>query len=153
MTALQKDMSLAFDSFSNYMSSVIESLDRKATAIKHKYKEDMDYFVIESSRLTPSTVIKGNSFENSLTLVLLSPERDKTFHISISRTIRHSIDEIDLGAKNEILSQGTSHIISKFTLPKDVEIGQYSLETYIEISDTNNLSDKTVNYFLVSSPE
>lgn len=117
-----------------------QAASRAEAAQKYEYKARGEKLEIEESGTTPDEVAPGATVESYVQYTVLSPDEEVKKKITESRTLVRGKDTTDLAKREVVRAQGTHVSTMKFTMPKDVEKGDYTLITTI----TDGRQTKTV---------
>ena len=123
--------------------AIIAHYQDKQTATRaeaeHKYGAvKQDKLEIDSSSLTPDNVMPGDKVESAVQYTALAPKQAQQFKVTETRTLISDRDKesVQLASREVVRTQGSYTSTMKFTLPKDVAKGNYTLVT--TVSDGKN---------------
>lgn len=97
---------------------------------KYEYKPTESKLEIEDSSINPQYVAPGSSVEANVQYTLLAPVETQQMTVTETRTLLGK-ETIKLSEKTFPRDQGTHLSTFKFTMPKDIEKGDYVLATTI----------------------
>lgn len=104
--------------------------ERKYGAVKQ------DKLEIDSSSLTPKDVMPGDKVESAVQYTALAAKKSQQFKVTETRTLISDTESVQLANREVVRTQGSHTSTMKFTLPKDVAKGNYTLVT--TVSDGKN---------------
>lgn len=104
--------------------------ERKYGAVKQ------DKLEIDSSSLTPKDVMPGDKVESAVQYTALAAKEAQQFKVTETRTLISDKESVQLANREVVRTQGSHTSTMKFTLPKDVAKGNYTLVT--TVSDGKN---------------
>jgi surface antigen len=113
----------------NYYDKQIAS--RAEAAKRHEYKAREEKLEIEDSLIAPKGVAHGSTVESHVQYTVLAPDETQKIKITETRILANGNEKIDLNRREVIRSQGTHISTMKFTMPKDIAKGDYTLITVI----------------------
>ncbi|MHB1233150.1 MAG: glycine zipper domain-containing protein [Burkholderiales bacterium] len=101
--------------------------ERKYGAVKQ------DKLEIDSSSLTPDNVMPGDKVESAVQYTALAPKQAQQFKVTETRTLISDKDKdsVQLASREVVRTQGSYTSTMKFTLPKDMAKGDYTLVTTV----------------------
>ena len=108
----------------------------RAEAAKKYGNEKTERLEIEKASLTPEDVTPGTTVESAVQYTALAPAASEKIKVTETRTLVSNTDSVQLANRKVTRAQGTYTSTMKFTLPKDVAKGDYTLVT--TISDGKN---------------
>ncbi|MDO8891212.1 MAG: hypothetical protein Q7V00_05160 [Sulfurimicrobium sp.] len=137
---MKSDASLS-EKFKQFSSIVGNYFDRqsgtRAEAVKkHNYLGRGDLLEIDSASLTPDDVTPGDKMESVVQYTALAAREDQQIRITETRTLQGDKESFQLNSREVVRTQGSHVSTMKFTLPKDMAKGNYTLVT--TISDGKN---------------
>ncbi|MCG6553945.1 MAG: hypothetical protein L7F77_16610 [Candidatus Magnetominusculus sp. LBB02] len=104
--------------------------------------DSSDVIKIESYSLKPQTAHPGAPIEISVQYALRLPKRKNTAEVTEIRTLVMGTENIELSRKKIIRSDGSHKSTIKFTLPMDIEKGDYTIRTVISTpAQTKTIED------------
>ena len=125
------------------VGAIIADYQDKQTASRaeaeHKYGAvKQDKLEIDSSSLTPKDVMPGDKVESAVQYTALAAKESQQFKVTETRTLISDKDKesVQLANREVVRTQGSHTSTMKFTLPKDVAKGNYTLVT--TVSDGKN---------------
>jgi outer membrane lipoprotein SlyB len=118
----------------NYMDQ--QNATREQAARKYGYDAATEKLEIEGSSLTPQRARRGTTVESAVQYTALAPNNGQQIRVTEVRTLVGSRETVDLGKREVMRAQGTHTSTMKFTLPRDIARGEYSLVT--TVSDGRN---------------
>lgn len=95
-----------------------------------------DKLQIDSSTLTPEDVMPGDKVESAVQYTALAAREAQQFKVTETRTLMSDKESVQLASREVVRTQGSHVSTMKFTLPKDVAKGDYTLVT--TVSDGKN---------------
>jgi len=99
-----------------------------------------DRLEIEKSSLTPQDVTPGTTVDALVEYTALSSQRDVPIKVTEARALVGPKDTIELAKRDVTRAQGTHASQLRFTIPKDIAKGNYTLVTTV----TDGTQTKTV---------
>ena len=108
----------------------------RAEAAKKYGPAKTDRLEIENASLTPENVSPGSTVESAVQYTTLAAAESQQIKVTETRTLISGTDSVQLANREVVRSQGTHVSNMKFTLPKDVAKGSYTLVT--TVSDGKN---------------
>lgn len=118
----------------NYMDR--QNATRDEAARKYSYDAATDKLEIEGASISPPRVPRGAAVESAVQYTALAPADAQQIKISEVRTLVSDKETVDLGKREVMRAQGTHTSTMKFTVPKDIPRGNYTLVT--TVSDGRN---------------
>lgn len=103
---------------------------RKYGAVKQ------DRLEIDTSTLTPGDVAPGDKVESAVQYTALAAKEAHQIKVTETRTLMSDKESVQLASREVVRTQGSYTSTMKFTLPKDVAKGNYTLVT--TVSDGKN---------------
>jgi surface antigen len=115
----------------NYYDKQVAS--RAEAAKKYEYipQKSEEKLEIESSSLTSQDVTVGSTVESNIQYTVLAPVETQKMKVTETRTLVNGNERTDLAKREVIRDQGTHISTMKFTMPKDIEKGDYTLITTV----------------------
>lgn len=113
-----------------------QNATRAEAAQKYSYDARRDRLEIEGSTVNPQKILPGATVESTVQYTALAPSTTQAIKLTEVRTLVSGDDTVDLGKREVTRAQGTHTSTMKFTLPKDVSRGDYTLLT--TVSDGKN---------------
>lgn len=113
----------------NYYDKQIAS--RAEAAKKYEYKAKEEKLEIEDSNIMPQNVTSGSTVEAHVKYTVLAPTETQQIKITETRSLVNGKERLDLAKREVIRTQGTHISTMKFTMPQDIEKGDYTLITTI----------------------
>lgn len=127
----------------NYYDKQVASRDEATKKYENSTKEKK--IEIEDSFITPKDgVLPGTMVESNVQYTVLDPVEAKNIQIVETRTLTNGKDMIELAKREVIRSQGTHISTLKFTMPEDIDKGDYTLITTISDGDQTKTSKSPV---------
>ncbi len=99
-----------------------------------------DRLEIESASLAPEAASGGVAVESVVVYTTLAATEGQQIKIKETRTLLSGSDTIQLSSRDVVRQQGTHSSTLRFTLPKDIAKGEYTLVTIV----SDGKSDRTV---------
>lgn len=99
--------------------------ERKYGAVKQ------DKLEIDSSSLTPNDVMPGDKVESAVQYTALAAKESQQFKVMETRTLTSDKESVQLASREVVRTQGSHTSTMKFTLPKDIAKGNYTLVTTV----------------------
>jgi hypothetical protein len=118
----------------NYMDQ--QNATREQAARKYSYDAATEKLEIDGSSLTPQRAGRGATVESAVQYTALAPNDGQQIRVTEVRTLVSNRDTVDLGKREVMRAQGTHTSTMKFTLPRDIAKGEYTLVT--TVSDGRN---------------
>jgi mannitol-specific phosphotransferase system IIBC component len=110
-----------------------QTASRAEAAKKYEYKDKEKKLEIEDAAVKPQDITPGAKVETTVLYSVLTPDAGQNVKITETRTLISGQERMELAKREVIRPQGTHLSTMKFTLPKDIEKGDYTL--IITISD------------------
>jgi hypothetical protein len=124
----------------NYYDKQVAS--RAEAAKKYEYKTNEEKLEIEDSSVSPLNIAPGVAVESNVQYTVLSPVETQSMKITEIRTLSDGKEMTELAKREVMRAQGTHISTMKFTMPKDIDKGGYTLITTIsdgkQIKTTKN---------------
>ncbi len=127
----------------NYYDKKVAS--RAEAAKKYEYSAKEKKLAIEDSLITPKDVSPGTTVESSVQYTVLDPVETQNIKIIETRTLAKGKEMIELSKRDVMRAQGTHLSTMKFTMPKDIDKGEYSLITTISDGEQTKSSKSPIN--------
>jgi hypothetical protein len=108
-----------------------QSATRAEAAQKYAYKNSEEKLEIENATVTPQDMTPGAQVEATVLYSVLTPDANQNVKITETRTILNGNDNLELSKREVVRPQGTHLSTMKFTMPKDIEKGAYTLITTV----------------------
>lgn len=108
-----------------------QSNTRAEAARIHNYTARDDFLEIDRSSLTPETALRGTTIESVVQYTVLTPNETKQVKVSETRALLHDDESFQLSKREVLHNQGTQVSTLKFTVPKDLTKGSYTLVTVL----------------------
>ncbi|MDI6891235.1 MAG: hypothetical protein QMC83_09935 [Thermodesulfovibrionales bacterium] len=109
--------------------------EREEAVKKYEYKGFKEELLIERPIITPEIAKPGDKVRQELRFALLAPEEGKRFNVSEVVILSSSKDTIELIKRDTEKEQGIHLSAIEFTIPSDLEPGEYKLLTTINIGE------------------
>jgi len=103
---------------------------RAEAAKKYQYNAKKEEIKIETSSIIPEQMVPGSEVKANVQYTVLSPAETQQMNITETRTLIGK-EPIKLGERNITRAQGTHLSTFKFTLPQDIEKGDYKFVTTV----------------------
>jgi len=113
----------------NYYDKQIAS--RVEAAQKYKYKAKEEKLEIEDSLIVPRDVTPGSTVEAHVQYTLLAPTEAQQLKVTETRILANGNERLELAKRGVLRAQGTHISTMRFTIPKDIEKGDYTLITIV----------------------
>ncbi len=113
----------------NYYDKKVASKEQAAQ--KYAGAPGTDKLVIENAALDPQTAAPGSTVESSVQYTTLAANSNDAVSITETRTLVGDKESMQLAKRDVVRPQGTHNSAMKFTLPKDVNSGDYTLVTTV----------------------
>ncbi len=105
---------------------------RKKAAEKYKLRDGEEKLVIEKSSIVPQNVASGSAVETSIQYTVLAPIDVQQIRITETKMLtNHNEGVIEITKREVLKTQGTHISKFKFTVPKKLSKGDYTLITII----------------------
>jgi len=116
--------------------AIIAHYQDKQTATRaeaeHKYGAvKQDKLEIDSSTLTPADVVPGDKVESAVQYTALAANEAQQIKLTETRTLVSDKESVQLASREVTRAQGSHTSTMKFTLPKDMTKGNYTLVTTV----------------------
>ena len=108
---------------------------------KYNYTGREEKLEINDSAVRPLEVAQGTSAEATTLYTVLRPDERQGVRITEIRTIVNGKERLELAQRDVVRSQGSHLSTMKFTIPKDIDKGDYNLIT--TISDGRQTTSST----------
>jgi hypothetical protein len=108
-----------------------QTASRAEAAKKYEYTNREEKLEIEKVDLNPQDITPGSTVETSVLYTVLNPDAGQNIKISETRTLVNENERLELSKREVIRPQGTYLSTMKFTMPKDIEKGDYTLITTV----------------------
>ncbi|MDI6891234.1 MAG: glycine zipper domain-containing protein [Thermodesulfovibrionales bacterium] len=113
----------------NYYDKQIAS--RVEAAKRYEYKAREEKLEIEDSLIVPKDVAPGSTVECHVQYTVLAPAETQKIKITETRILANGNERLELAKRDVLRAQGTHLSTMKFTMPKDIALGNYTLITTI----------------------
>ena len=113
----------------NYYDKKVASKEQAAQ--KYAGAPGTDKLVIENAALDPQTAAPGSTVDSSVQYTTLAANSNDAVSITETRTLVGDKESMQLAKREVVRPQGTHNSAMKFTLPKDVNSGDYTLVTTV----------------------
>lgn len=110
-----------------------QSNTRGEAAKSHNYTARDDFLEVDRSSLTPETALLGTMVESVVQYTVLTPNETQQVRVSEARALQFNNESIQLSKREVMRDQGTQVSTLKFTVPKDLAKGTYSLVTVLSV--------------------
>ncbi len=124
----------------NYYDKKIAS--RAEAAKKYKYTAKEEKLEIEDSLIIPKDVAPGSTVEAHVQYTVLAPTEAQQIKVTETRILVNENERLELAKREIVRTQGTHISTMKFTMPRDIAKGDYTLITVIsdgkQTKSTNN---------------
>lgn len=117
----------------NYHDSKVASRSEAIKKYRYNFKEDR--IEIEDSSILPQYAASGAKLEAQIQYTVLSPENYRETKITETRILDLGSESIVLGEREVPRAQGTYISTLKFTLPRDMPKGNYTLITVVSMNE------------------
>ncbi len=108
-----------------------QTASREEAAKRYKYKGKGTKLEIENSSVVPQDATAGSAVEAHVQYTLLAPAETKQIKVTETRILAYGNEKLKLDKREVARTQGTYTSTMKFTMPKDIEKGNYTLITQI----------------------
>ena len=108
-----------------------QTASRAEAAKKYEYTNKEEKLEIENADLKPQDIAPGSTVESTVLYTVLTPDPGQNIKITESRTLVNGNERLELAKREVVKPQGTHLSTMKFTMPKDIEKGDYTLITTI----------------------
>jgi hypothetical protein len=108
----------------------------RAEAARKYGTVQQDRLEIDTSTLTPNNVTPGDKVESAVQYTALAAKESQQIKVTETRTLVSDKESVQLANREVVRTQGSHTSTMKFTLPKDVAKGNYTLVT--TVSDGKN---------------
>ncbi|MEW6110356.1 MAG: glycine zipper domain-containing protein [Nitrospirota bacterium] len=108
-----------------------QTASRAEAARKYEYKAHEEQLEIEDVTIRPQEVTTGASVDASVLYTVLTPDERQNVKITEVRTLVNGKEKLELARREIVRTQGTHLSTMKFTMPKDIEKGDYTLITTV----------------------
>lgn len=113
----------------NYYDKKIAS--RAEAAQKYKYRAKEEKLEIEDSLVVPQNVAPGSTVEAHVQYTVLAPTEIQQIKVTETRILANGNERMELAKRDVLRAQGTHISTMKFTMPRDITVGDYTLITTI----------------------
>jgi len=113
----------------NYYDRQVAS--RAEAAKRYEYRAREEKLEIEGAVIQPQNVSPGSTVEAHVQYTILLPTETQQTRITEARTLVNGRERIELARRDVVRPQGTHISTMKFTMPKDIAKGDYTLITTI----------------------
>ncbi|MBF0457015.1 MAG: hypothetical protein HQK99_03870 [Nitrospirae bacterium] len=97
---------------------------------------------VDAYTLRPQTAFPGSTIEISVQYTLRLPKNKSLVEVTEIRTLVMGTEPVELSRKKIIRSEGSHKSTIKFSLPMDIEKGDYTLRTVISTpAETKTIED------------
>ncbi len=127
----------------NYYDKQVAS--RAEAAKKYEYIAKEKKLEIEDSLITPKDISPGTTVESRVQYTVLDPVETQNIKIIETRTLANGKEMIELSKRDVMRAQGTHLSTMKFTMPKDIDKGEYTLITTISDGEQTKSSKSPMN--------
>lgn len=104
--------------------------ERKYGAVKQ------DKLMIDTSTLTPANVTPGDKVESAVQYTALAANKSQQIKVTETRTLVNDKESVQLASREVTRAQGSHTSTMRFTLPKDMTKGNYTLVTTVSDGKT-----------------
>lgn len=108
-----------------------QTASRAEAVKKYVYKAKEEKLEIEDAAVKPQDATPGSQVETTVLYSVLTPDASQNIKITETRTLVNGKERLELAKREVVRPQGTHLSTMKFTMPKDIEKGDYSLITTI----------------------
>jgi surface antigen len=127
----------------NYYDKQIAS--RVEAAKKYEYKAKEEKLEIEDSLVEPQNVSPGSTLNAHVQYTVLAPAETQQIKVTETRILANGNERLELAKREIVRTQGTHISTIKFTMPKDIEKGDYTLITVIsDGKQTKSVKDQLI---------
>ncbi|MBF0487777.1 MAG: hypothetical protein HQK98_06410 [Nitrospirae bacterium] len=103
---------------------------------------DTETIKVESYTLKPQAAFPGSTIEISVEYLLRLPKNKSLVEVTEVRTLIMGTDRMELSRKKIIRAEGSHKSMIKFTLPMDIEKGDYTIQTILSTpAQTKTIED------------
>jgi len=113
----------------NYYDKQVAS--RAEAANRYEYRAREEKLEIEDSTVRPQDVTSGATVDASVQYTILTPDERQNIKITEIRTLVNGRERIELARREVVRTQGSHLSTMKFTMPKDIDKGDYTLITSV----------------------
>lgn len=106
---------------------------REEAIQRYKYEGNKEKLFIENPNITPKIAYPGKKIKQEIQYSFLLPQREKQVKVMEAVFISNGEDNIDLTKKEKEKAQGTYISYVFFTIPEDLNEGEYKLVTTISL--------------------
>jgi len=104
---------------------------REEAAKKYGYKGLKEELIVENPIITPEVIKPGDTVKQEIQYALLAPQKEKKFNVSETVILTSGKDTVELIKRSSERTQGMHLSTIKFTIPADLEPGEYTLITML----------------------
>jgi uncharacterized protein YcfJ len=104
---------------------------REEAARRYAVRDNTPRLEVESAANAPSRVERGGTVESQVGYTVLGPAPGQDVKLTEVRTLMRDQDSFELSRREVVRTQGTHASVFRFTLPKDLEAGDYTLVTTV----------------------
>lgn len=122
----------------NYYDKKVASRNEAIKKYRYSLREDM--IVIEGSSILPQYAVSGTILEALVQYTVLSPKNNTEAIITETRVLDIGSERIVLAKREVLKEQGTYISTMRFTLPRDLPKGNYTLITEVSTNDKTRIT-------------
>ncbi|HEY3275771.1 MAG TPA: hypothetical protein VGJ94_04055 [Syntrophorhabdaceae bacterium] len=112
--------------------ALFQSPDPRTEAVRlYQYQDLRDELLVENPKLSAVTAKPGDKLTREVTFALLSPQKEKKFHVTETVALAGQALLIELSKQEGEKTQGSHVSTIQITVPKDVPPGTYTIITRI----------------------
>ena len=104
-----------------------QTASRAEAAQKYEYTAKDEKLEIENSSIVPEEIASGSTVESRVQYTVLAPAETKQIKVTETRILANGNERLELAKREVVRAQGTHISTMKFTMPKDIEKGDYTL--------------------------
>jgi len=108
-----------------------QTANREEAARRYAVRDNQPRLEVESAANAPSRVERGGTVESQVGYTVLVPAPGQDVKLTEVRTLTRGQDSFELSRREVTRTQGTHASVFRFTLPKDLEAGDYTLVTTV----------------------
>jgi surface antigen len=127
----------------NYYDKQVAS--RAEAAKRYTYKPVEEKLEIEESVIQPQNVSPGSTVESHVQYTVLAPIETQQIRITETRTLVNGKERLELARREVVRTQGTHLSTMRFTMPRDIAKGDYTLVTTISDGKQTRTTKSALN--------
>jgi hypothetical protein len=109
-----------------------QTASREEATRRYAVHDNQPRLEVESAANAPSRVERGGTVESQVGYTVLAPNAGPEVKVTEVRTLMRGQESFELSRREVTRTQGTHASAFRFTLPKDLEAGDYTLVTTVQ---------------------